>query len=268
MTATASHDSCSDPMLVPGRPARPRLSSDEEIDLVARASSGNRQARDCMVESNLGLVHAIAQHFRGRGLDMDDVVGEGHLGVFRAVERFDPSHGVRFSTYAAHWIKQAIRSALMNEAPAIRVPAWIVKLLTGWQRAERELSRQLGRAPGFEEVAAAMGLSDAQRTMVARALEARRLVPQGGDDETPGTVRLAQVADQRPVDERLEVEEELAAMWRRMDRLDERERTVVSLRYGLEGEVLTLKEIGRRIGVSREWVRKIELRALAKLRDA
>ena len=125
-----------------------------------------------MVESNLGLVHTIARDFRGRGLELDDLVGEGHLGLFRAAERFDPRFGTRFSTYAAWWIKQAIREALTNTTATIRLPAYMVRLLARWRRAERELPR--GGAPAFDEVATSLGLSEAQKGMVAAALVARR----------------------------------------------------------------------------------------------
>ena len=248
------------------RPAPAGLTRDQETDLAPRAAGGDRAARDRMVEANLGLVRTIARAFRDRGLEKDDLIGEGNLGLFRAVERFDPGQGVRFSTYAAYWIKQAIREALINRTATIRLPAYMVGLLTRWRRAERALGRDLGRPPLFEEVADAMGLSAEQRTMVRRALESRQWLPGGGDEAGFGSP--AEVADGRPNPDRLEGEEERALMRRRMGRLDDRERTVVSLRYGLEGATpLTLKEIGRRLGVTREWVRKIELKALAKLRE-
>ena len=265
----ARHDHPRPTAPAPGlrRPARAGLTRDQEIDLAPRAAGGDRAARDLMVEANLGLVRTIAREFRDRGLEKEDLIGEGNLGLFRAVERFDPGHGVRFSTYAAYWIKQAIRDALMVTTPAIRLPAWMVGLLTRWRRAERALGRELGRPPLFEEVADAMDLSAEQRTMVRRALESRRLRPGRGDDDA-GPDSLAGVADGHPTPDRLEGEDQRALVRRRMGRLNDRERTVVSLRYGLEGATpLTLKKIGKRLGVTREWVRKIELKALAKLRE-
>ena len=124
---------------------RPGLSRDEEIELAARVARGDHVARNHMVQANLGLVGAIAREFRGRGLALDDLIGEGNLGLIRAAEEFDPRFGVRFSTYAAHWIKEAIRHALINTTATIRVPAWMVGLLTRWRRAERALGRELGR---------------------------------------------------------------------------------------------------------------------------
>ena len=264
----ARHDQLCPAAPAPGlrRPAHAGLTRDQEIDLAPRGAGGDRAARDLMVEANLGLVRTIARDFRDRGLEKDDLIGEGNLGLFRAVERFDPGQGVRFSTYAAYWIKQAISDALINRTATIRLPAWMVRLLTRWRRAEQELGRELGRPPVFKEIANAMGLSAEQRTMVIRALESRELLPGGGGRES-GSDSLAGVSDGHPTPDRLEGEEQRALVRRRMGRLDDRERAVVSLRYGLQGEPMTLKEIGERLGVTREWVRKLEHKALAKLRE-
>jgi RNA polymerase primary sigma factor len=270
MTATAAHhglrpDDAAQPER--RRSGRPGLSRDEEVELAGLAARGDLQARDRMVGANLGLVRTIARDFRGRGLEPDDLVGEGHLGLIRAVERFDPRHGTRFSTYASHWIKQAIREALMNTAPTIRLPAYMVGLLTRWRRAERALGRELGRRPQFDEVAMSLGLSAAQRDMVARAMESRRIRLAGGYGEAVGDGVLAEATDDHRAEEPVEAEDERALLGRRMGRLDDRERMTLALRYGLEGEPMTLKAIGRRLGVTREWVRKLEVRALAKLGD-
>jgi RNA polymerase primary sigma factor len=221
-----------------------------------------------MVQANLGLVRTIAQHFLGRGLEMDDLVGEGNLGLIRATQGFDPRFGTRFSTYAAFWIKQAIRQALMDTTPTIRLPAHMVGLLTRWRRAERALRRDLVRAPSFEEVASSLGLSEEQKRLVARAMEARRLRPEASYRDGSGAGILAEAMDRRCATDPVEDEDERDAILRRLGRLDDRERTILALRYGLAGEALTLKEIGRRLGITREWVRKLELRALRKLGDA
>jgi RNA polymerase primary sigma factor len=271
MAATAVHARYHDPApsTAPRRPDRIRLSRAEEVELAARAARGDRGARDRLVEANLGLVHAIARDFRGRGLELDDLVGEGRLGLFRAAEKFDPRHRARFGTYAAYWIKEAIGAALRDQAPVIRLPAWMVKRLSRWRRAERALRREMGREPDFEEVAAALGLGAAQRPMVARALQARQVRSQCGPGEEAGDRPLAEVGDRLGrAEERAEAEDERAGVRRRMGRLDDRERTVLALRYGLEGEALTLREIGGRLGMTREWARKLELRALARLREA
>jgi RNA polymerase primary sigma factor len=257
-----------DPPPVRHRSWRPGLSREEEVDLAARVACGDRQARDRLVESNLGLVRTIARDFLGRGLEMDDLIGEGHLGLFRAVERFDPRYGVRFGTYAAHWIKEAIRAALINTAPAIRLPAYMVRLLARWRRAERTLRRELGRAPAFEEVASSLGLTEAKKSMVARALQTRRFRPAEDPGDETGNYGLAGMSDRLSrVDERAEAEDEKALMWRRIERLDDRERTILNLHFGLDGEPLTLEQIGCRLGVTRQWARRVELRALHKLGD-
>jgi RNA polymerase primary sigma factor len=270
MTATAVHDRRLHPTPAPAtrRPDRPGLACAEEVELAARVARGDRRARDRMVEANLGLVHTIARDFLGRGLEMDDLIGEGHLGLIRAIGKFDPRHGARFSTYAAYWIKEAIRAALINTAPTIRLPAYMVRLLTRWRRAERALRRERGGAATFEEVAASLGLSEEQKSMVARAQEAGRLRRVGTRDEDACDRLPDDVADGRArVEEPVEAEDERELVRRRMGRLDDRERAILALRYGLDGEAVTLKEVGRRLGLSREWVRKLELRALCKLRD-
>jgi RNA polymerase primary sigma factor len=261
----ARHDP--DPPPVQHGPRRPRLSCEEEAELAAQIARGDRQARDRLVEANLGLVRAIAHGFRGRGLEIDDLIGEGHLGLIRATGKFDPSHSVPFSTYAAYWIKEAIRAALINTTPTIRLPAFMVRLLARWWRAERALSREMGRAPGFEELAATLDLSEAQRSMVARALQSRRVRTEGGPDEA-GDQGLAGMSDEHGrVEARAEAEDERASIRRRIERLDDREQAILKLHFGLDGEALTLEQIGCRLGVTRQWARKVELLALQKLGD-
>jgi RNA polymerase primary sigma factor len=222
-----------------------------------------------MIEANLRLVVRIARDYVGRGIPLDDLIGEGNLGLIRATQEFDPAFGTRFSTYASYWIKQAIRHALINTTATIRLPAHMVGLMTRWRRAERVLCRELRRAPTFEEVANRLGLSPTQRTLVARAQQARQLKLESGMAGEANRWSPEEAIDGRDQPESaLEAEDERARLLSRMDRLDDRERTILTLRYGLEGAApQTLKEIGRRLGVTREWVRKIELRAVRKLDD-
>jgi RNA polymerase primary sigma factor len=246
-------------------PRRYGLSRDEEHELAVRAGAGDRGARNRLVQANLGLVVVIARRFIGRGLDLDDLVGEGNLGLIRAAEEFDPQFGTRFSTYAVCWIRQAIRHALMHTASTIRLPERMVGLLMKWRRAEWALGRELGRPPSFDEIATYLGLGEAKRSMVARALEAGRFRPGSRSDDRDGEL-CGRIADEQgSVEERIEAQEEQAVTSRMMLRLKERERTVVTLRFGLEGESLTLEEIGRRLGVTRERVRQLENHALRKL---
>jgi RNA polymerase primary sigma factor len=245
------------------------LSAEEERTLAAAIARGDRDARARLIRANLRLVVTIARDYTGRGLCLEDLIGEGNLGLIRAAEEFDPRFGTRFSTYAAYWIKQSIRCALTNTAATIRLPAHMVGLLSKWRRAERALSRALGHLPSAEQIADKLDLTDSQRGLVEHALHASRLAPEGtgGDDgyhwqglETPDPCETPDAA--------LEAAEDRRELYRRLERLDDRERTILTLRYGLGGHTpLTLKEVGRRLGVTREWVRKIEVRAVRKLED-
>ncbi len=245
------------------------LTATEECALAEAIARGDREARTRMIQANLRLVVKIAQDYVGRGIVLDDLIGEGNLGLIRAAEEFDPRFGTRFSTYASYWIKQAIRHALINTTTTIRLPAHMVGLLTKWRRAERELCRGADRAPSFDEIASSLGLSEAQKVLVARAQQARQLKLESVISGTDHHWSPDDSVDRHDTpDSLLEADDERDLLLRRMDRLDARERAILSLRYGLEGEPpLTLKEIGRRLGVTREWVRKIELRAIRKLDD-
>src|SRR5262245_43332575 len=146
------------------------LTADQETDLATAIERGDRDARSRLIQCNLRLVVKIARQFRGHGLSFDDLIGEGYLGLIRAAQDFDPKLPTRFSTYAAYWIKQAIRAALTNTGATIRLPAHMVGLLGKWKRAERELRREHGREPVFDEIAALLCLSAVQRDMVRHAL--------------------------------------------------------------------------------------------------
>jgi RNA polymerase primary sigma factor len=242
------------------------LSLEQEREMAALIAGGDQTARNRMVRANLGLVVAIARSFLGRGLVLEDLVGEGNLGLIRAAEEFDPDFGTRFSTYAGFWVKQAIRDALNNRTATIRLPAHIVRLLTRWRRTERMLCSEWERMPDFEEVASVLGLSAQQKSLVRKARRARRLKLEG----SPGTGGLDRLLESAadpndPVDVMLQADDERDSLKRQMESLDERERTVLALRYGLESEPLTLREIGTRLGVCGEWVRKIESGAIRKL---
>jgi RNA polymerase primary sigma factor len=248
----------------------PLLSAAEERALAEAIANGDRDARARMIQANLRLVVKIARDYVGRGMVLDDLIGEGNLGLIRAAEEFDPRFGTRFSTYASYWIKQAIRHALINTSSTIRLPAHMVNLLTKWRRTERALARERGCAPTADQVALDLGLTDAQRVLVEKARRATqlRLESNTGEGSVDWAVGEASETTCAP-DAMLEADDERQNLLRRMQRLDERERSILSLRFGLEGEIpLTLKEVGRRLGVTREWVRKIEIRAVRKLDDS
>ncbi|RUL87116.1 sigma-70 family RNA polymerase sigma factor [Tautonia sociabilis] len=243
------------------------LTADEEVALARAVREGDEAARARLIRANLRLVVKVARDFEGRGLALEDLVGEGNLGLIRAAKEFDPRFGTRFSTYASHWIKQAIRHALITTTATIRLPAHMVGLLTKWRRAERAYLREFGHAPTFEHLAVSLGLSEAKRRMVEQALLACRLLPGGGESDEGGA--LDEAADPREAPEApMEADDDRRDLMRRLARLDDRERTILTLRFGLgDREPMTLKEIGRRLGVTREWVRKIEVRAVRKLDD-
>jgi RNA polymerase primary sigma factor len=237
--------------------------------LAALIAEGDCEARNLLVKANLGLVRQVARRYVGRGLSIDDLVGEGNLGLIRAAEEFDPSVGASFSTYATYWIKQSIQSAVMNTATTIRVPAHVFRLLIRWKRIEQSLGLANGRPPSFEEVASHMGLSEHQRLLIIKARHARDLrlesvLSGGGRPWSSATTRDGLATPTDPI----EADEERSCLHEWLCRLDGRERAVLILRYGLGDEPpLKLNEIGRRLGLSREWVRKLADQALRKLLD-
>jgi RNA polymerase primary sigma factor len=245
---------------VRGERTRALLTAEQERTYAGRIAGGDREARDAMVRANLGLVTVIARYFAGNGLDLEDLIGAGHIGLITAAERFDPRFNTRFSTYAGPWIKQAIREALGNTGAMIRLPMHAVGLLGRWRRTAGRLGGVLGREPGFDEVAGALGLPEGKRRIIEQALRTRRRADPVEGAWEPAAAPVEPLADE----ERAEQREDLGY---RLGRLDATERSIIALRYGLSGEgPMTLKEVGSRVGFTREWVRKLEIRALAKLR--
>jgi RNA polymerase primary sigma factor len=245
------------------------LSGDEEVYLAGLIAGGDKQARNRLIQSNLRLVTKIAREFLGRGLSLDDLVGEGNLGLIRASEQFDPSFGTRFSTYARIRIKEAIQSALINTAATIRVPAHMVKLLVKFRRAERALYGKSGRLPGIEEVASILGLTDVQREMLIKARLASQLRREGAAASQAFCSSTNEpILWHEPPGAAIEADEEWNRLLRRMERLDSREHAIVSLRFGLGGEPpLTLNQIAQRLGLNKEWIRKLTTKAIRKLDD-
>lgn len=243
------------------------LTSAEEQSLARSIAAGDRDARTQLIQANLKLVVKIARDYMGRGLSMEDLIGEGNVGLIRAAEEFDPSFGTRFSTYASYWIKMAIREGLTNTSSTIRLPAHIVKLMAKWRKTERELCREFGFAPTAEQIAVVLGLTNSQLEMIEQAKRARSIQMEAGGGDDDGAWSPDELADAQGMPgTSLEADDERQILMRRLATLDERERAVVVLRFGLEGEApLTLREVGQRVGLTREWVRKIETRAVRKL---
>ena len=245
------------------------LTADDEKMLANAIADGDVRARDRMVRANLRLVVNIARGYTGKGLGLQDLIEEGNLGLLRAVEGFDPSVGTRFSTYASYWIKQSIKRALINSAKTIRIPAYMVELLSKWRRASARLNDELARTPTAEEVARLLGLPRRKLPIVKKAIQIYNLTPQTDQSES-GWSLGEMVMDERtrtPDDEMVE-HDILTRVMEMLHELEPREATVLRMRFGLhETEPHTLKEIGEQLGLTRERVRQIETEALKKLGD-
>ena len=243
------------------------LSADEEKMLSRQISTGDAAARDRMVRANLRLVVNIARAYTGKGLPLQDLIEEGNLGLLRAVEGFDPEMGTRFSTYGSYWIKQSIKRALVNSAKTIRIPAYMVELLSKWRRATAKLSDQLGRTPTPEEVALELEIPKKKLKIVKKAIQLYNTNPQ--TDQPDGTWTLGEVLpddkNKGPDDELME-NDNLKHVFKMLDKMDPREATILRMRFGLDdSEPKTLKEIGEALGLTRERVRQIEGDALNRL---
>jgi RNA polymerase primary sigma factor len=247
----------------------PLLTAAQEIELAQRIEKGDMAAKDRMINSNLRLVVSVARKYQGHGLSLGDLVQEGMLGLIRAAEKFDWRRGFKFSTYATLWIRQAIQRGLENSSRTIRLPVHIAQRERKINRTERELATKLGREPTEQEIADAVELPVDQVIEIRKA--ARPLTsldqPIGEDGETTFGDMLTSGAPQ-PQDEVVE-SAGTSAVQEAVMALPERERDVVALRFGLDGEEPTpLRETGRRLGISAERVRQIEEEALEHLAES
>lgn len=245
------------------------LTAEEEVTLTRAARAGCLLSRKRMIESNLRLVVNVARSYINRGLPLLDLVEEGNLGLIRAVEKFDPERGCRFSTYATWWIRQSVERALMNQCRTVRLPIHVIRELTIYMRTARELEQRLSRRPSVEEVARELDIpaENVERLFGLNEPTTSADEPLNG---TSDRVVLDSLADENCNDPETEYAENAAerSLGHWLDQLTPQQREVVQHRYGLNGHGRkTLEEVGFLLGVTRERVRQIQLAALSRLRD-
>lgn len=247
--------------------ATPLLTAAEERELAWLVEQGDMEARDRMVRANLRLVVNVARHYVGRGLSLEDLIEEGNLGLLRAVEGFDPAMQTRFSTYATFWIRQSIRRALVNTAPLVRLPAYVVELLNTFRKEAVQLRESLGRQPTTEEVTRRLRLPRRKLHILLQALQMQNpTMPL--DRPEAGRPIADMLLDRRiaPPGSHLEEVDNQRTFRQLLATLEPREAALLRMRFGLDEQPpMTLQEVGDSLGLTRERVRQIEKKVLQEL---
>jgi RNA polymerase primary sigma factor len=243
------------------------LTPEEEKALAIKIRKGDAHAREQMIKANLRLVVSIAKNYVDRGLSLLDLIEEGNLGLLKAVERFDPAEECRFSTYATWWIKQSIKRALIDTVKTVRIPSYMVELISKWKNVASNLNLKLGRQPTFDEVAEELSIPQENLGIIKTAIRASNSSSQTISLENMWT--LSEILEDKDAKQPAEIlfdEAEMELIEKLLSSIEERDAKILRMRYGLDsGDPMTLKEIGERVNLSRERVRQIENEALKKL---